>query len=103
MTTKWNGKSYSLEVFCSQRRPKHTQLEEASLHIYFQVLDEHTCVGYFIDNIKYQDIDLRAAITQVCINLSGTGHNFEKPVSILLPVYPYMKTTVNMKKISFDV
>ena len=102
MSTKWMGKSYSLEVFCSQHRAKHSQLEEAALHVQFQVPDERTRVGYLIDNIEHQNADLRAAIAQVRTNSSGTRNDFEKSVSILLPVDPYVKTPAN-KKVSFEV
>ena len=97
MTTKWNGKNYSLEVFCSQHRSKNPQLMEASLHVQFQVPDEHTRVGYLIDNIDHQDADLRAAIAQIRTNSSGARDKFDRSVSILLPVDPFTKTPANKK------
>ena len=102
MSTKWMGKSYSLEVFCSQHRAKNSQIEEVALHVPFQVSGERTRVGYLLDNIKHQNTDLRTAIAQIRTNSSSTRNDFDKSVSILLPVDPYIKTPDN-KKVSFEV
>ena len=91
MTAKWNGKKYSLEVFCSHHRNKHSQLVEAAQNVQFQVPDEHTRVGYLLDNIEHQDANLRASIAQIRTNAQGTRNDFEKSVSILLPVDPFAK------------
>ena len=103
MTAKWNGKKYSLEVFCSHHRNKHSQLVEAAQNVQFQVPDEHTRVGYLLDNIEHQDADLRASIAQIRTNSQGTRNDFEKSVSILLPVDPFAKNTANKPKVSFEI
>ena len=103
MPTKWNGKDYSLEVFCSHHRSKHSQLVESSLHFQYQVPDEHTRVVYLIDNIEHQDVDLRAVIAQIRTNSSGTRNDFDRSVSILLSVDPYTKTPPNKKQVTFDI
>ena len=103
MTAKWNGKKYSVEVFCSYHRNKHSQLVEAAQNVQFQVPDEHTRVGYFLDNIEHQDADLRASIAQISTNAQGTRNDFEKSVSILLPVDPFAKNTANKPKVSFEI
>ena len=103
MSTKWNGKQYSLELYCSHHRSKHSQLVEAAQHVPFQVPDEHTRVGYLLDNIEHQDADLRAAIAQIRTNAQGTRDDFEQSVAILLPVDPFTKAPANKAKVSFDV
>ena len=103
MTTKWNGKKYSLELYCSHHRSKHSQLVEASQHVQYQVPDEHTRVGYLLDNIEHQDADLRAAIAQIRTNAQGTRDDFEQSVAILLPVDPFTKAPAHKPKVSFEI
>ena len=45
MNTKWNGCIYSLEKFTRIHRTAYVQLEEASIHVNFQLPTEHTRVG----------------------------------------------------------
>eukprot|EP00957_Ditylum_brightwellii_P138853 10584097-Ditylum_brightwellii.AAC.1 len=42
MTTRWNGRKYTLEGFYSQHRVKYQQLVEAAQHVKFQVSNKHT-------------------------------------------------------------
>ena len=55
MTLKWNGKKYALEDFISQHRAKFQQLQEAALHLNFQLPNDHTRVGYILENIVNSD------------------------------------------------
>ena len=84
MNTKWNGKDYSLEKFCGIHRTAFVQMEEASLHVEFQLPNEHSRVGYLIDNIVNSDPDLRAAIAQVRVDRSGMRSQFEDTVTYIL-------------------
>lgn len=102
LTTKWNGTKYPLEVFSSQYISKHAQLVEAAQHAQYQVPDEHTRVGYLIDNLEHQDPNLFAAISQIRTNAQGTCDEFEQSISILLPVNPFLKS-VPSKIVSFDI
>ena len=92
MNTKWNGRNYSLEKFTGLHRSSFVQLQEASAHMSFQLPNEHTRVGYLIDNIENNDPDLRAAIASIRINTNGMRDDFEKSVAFLLPVDPYSKS-----------
>ena len=76
---------------------------EASSNVQFQVPDEHTCVGYLINNIKYQDANVRAAVTQIRTNSLGTHDDFDRSVSILLLVDPFTKIPVNKNLMSFEI
>ena len=76
---------------------------EAAHHVQFQVPDEHTRVGYLLDNIEHQDADLRAAIAQIRTNAQGTRDDFETSVAILLPVDPFTKAPANKSKVSFEI
>ena len=94
MNTKWNGKNYSLDKFTGLHRSAYVQLEEASSHVSFQLPNEHSRVGYLLDNIKNDDPDLRAAIASVRVNTDNMRDHFEKAAAFLLPVDPYAKSKV---------
>lgn len=89
--TKWNGRNYSLEKFTGLHRSSFVQLQEAALHVNFQLPTQHTRVGYLIDNIHNSDPDLRAAIANIRLDTTNLRENFEASVAFLLPVDPYAK------------
>ena len=89
---KWNGRSYSLDKFCTLHRSAYVALEEAAIHVNFQLPTEHTRVGHLIDNITHNDPDLRAAIASIRINTDNMRSDFEGAVTALLPVDPYIKS-----------
>ena len=76
---------------------------DASEHVGFQVPNDHTRVTYLIENIKHQDAYLRTAIVQIRTNSGGTRDDFEKSVSLLLPVDPYVKTPANKPNVTFEI
>ena len=65
MNTNWNGRVYTLEIFCNWHQTKYVNLEEARNHVYIQLSTEHIRVWYFLDNIDNPDVDLRAAIANI--------------------------------------
>ena len=75
MQSEWNGKRYALESYCSQHRAKFLQLQEASNHVQFWVPNEHTLVGYLIDNIKCSDAEFQAAIAKVRTDTGGDARD----------------------------
>ena len=91
MNTKWNGRAYSLEKFTGLHRSSYVMLEEAALHIPFQLPTEHNRVGFLLDNITSQDLDLRAALASIRANINNMRTSFEQSVAFLLPVCPYVK------------
>ena len=91
MNTKWNGKSYGLDKFTGMHRAAYVALEEASQHVNFQLPNEHTRVGYILDNIESQDSDLKARLASIHANTNGMRDNFEAAVTWLLPTCPYAK------------
>ena len=103
VNTKWNGKSYSLESFCSQQRSRFLQLEEASINTHCQLPNEHTRVGYLVDNIENSDAALQAAIASVRQNQNYLRDDFEASVATLLPVEPYVKSNASKKPVSFEI
>ena len=95
MNTVWNGRSYSLEKFIGQHRSAFVQLEEAALHVNIQLPTSHTRVGYLLDNIQNNDPDLRAALSNIRINVDNMRDDFEKAAAFLLPVCPYTKNRIS--------
>ena len=92
MNAKWNGRTYSLEKFTGIHRTAYVQLEEASSHVNFQLpTDQHTRVGYLIDNIQSNDPDLQVALASIRINTNNMQEDFEAAVTFLLPECPYAK------------
>jgi len=91
MSSKWNGRQNSLEIFTSLHRSAYAQLEEASEYVNFQIPNVHSRVGYLIDNITHNDPDLRAAIASIRLDSNGMRDDFEGAVACLLPVCPYQK------------
>ena len=56
-----------------------------------------------MDNLENQDPDLCAAIAQIRTDAQGTLDDFEKSVSILLPVDPYTKSVPGKSKVGFEI
>ena len=100
MNTKWNGRNYSLEKFTGMHRSSFVQLEEAALHVNFQLPTQHTRIGYLIDNINNADPDLRAAIASIRIDTNNMRNDFEASVAFLLPVDPYTKHKAQLNNCS---
>ena len=96
--TKWNGRTYSLDKFCGLHRSAFVALEEAKLHVNFQLPTEHTRVQHLLDNITHPDPDLRAALGNIRLDQNGMRSDFESAVTHLLPVCPYAKSRANSNK-----
>ena len=98
MNTKWNGRTYSLDKFTGLHRSAFVMLEEAALHVNFQVPSQHSRVGYLLDNITNSDPDLRAALASIRVNTDGMRDDFERAVAFILPVCPYTKNKSNQRR-----
>ena len=73
-------------------------LEEAALHVPFQLPTQHSRVGYLLDNITSQDLDLRAALASIRANTNNMRNDFELAVTFLLPVCPYAKHKATLRR-----
>ena len=65
MNAKWNGRTFSLDKFTGLHRSAYVLLEEAALHVNFQLPTEHSRVGFLLDNITNNDPDLCAALASI--------------------------------------
>ena len=95
MNVKWNGRTYSLEKFTGLHRSAYTALEEAALHVNFQLPNERSRVGYLLENITNSDPDLRAALASIRANVNNMRSSFEASIKFLLPVCPYIEYKSN--------
>ena len=95
INNKWNGRQYGLDKFTNLHQTAYIQLNEAAIHVNFQLPNEHSRVDYLIDNITNTDPDLRAAIAAIRANTNNMGNDFEATVTFLLPVCPYTKHSRN--------
>ena len=95
INNKWNGRQYGLDKFMNLHRTAYIQLDEAAIHVNFQLPNEYSRVGYLIDNITNTDPDLRAAIAAIWANTNNMRNDFEAAVTFLLPVCPYAKHSRN--------
>ena len=103
LNASWNGKKYALESFCSQHRAKFQQLEEASQHLNFQLPNEHTRVGYLLNNIQNSDPALQAALASIRQDKDGLRNKFEDAVAILIPVDPFVQNKAHKRTTSYEI
>ena len=68
MSTKWDGRTYGIKKFTGLHRTAYVFLEEAALHVDFQLPTQHSRVGFLLDNITNQDADLIAALASIRVN-----------------------------------
>ena len=93
INNKWNGRQFGLDKFTNLHRTAYVSLEEAALHVTFQLPNEHTRVGYLLDNITSSDPALQAALSSVRADTNGMRGDFEKAVTFLLPTCPYARSS----------
>ena len=95
INNKWNGRQFGLDKFTNLHRTAFVQLQEAAIHVNFQLPNEHSRVGYLLDNITNSDADLRAALASIRADVNGMRDNFKAAVTFMLPVCPYTKHSKN--------
>ena len=71
-------------------------MQACSIHVAFQLPNEHTCVGFILDGIGNDDAGLQAAIANVedDNSFNGKRNDFEKASSHLLPKDPVVKKLI---------
>ena len=93
-TRQWKGQSnFSLERFIAQHRNAYVSMQAAAEHVTYQLPNEHSRVGYVLDNIQCNDAGLQAAMASVKTDTTPNGlrNNFEAMASHLLPYDPVQK------------
>jgi hypothetical protein len=93
-TRQWKGQTnFSLERFIAQHRNAFVAMQAASEHVTYQLPNEHSRVGYVLDNIQCNDAGLQAAMASVKTDTTAGGlrNNFEAMATHLLPYDPVQK------------
>ena len=103
INTKWTGKAYSMENFCSQHRARFQQLQEAAIHLNFQLPNEHTRVGYLLSNVENSNAALQAALANIRQDTNGMRDEFETAVASLIAVDPFVQNKATKRATPFDI
>ena len=66
-------------------------MQAAANHVTYQLPNDHSRVGYVLDNILCNDTGLQAAMASVRTDTLGLRNNFEAMATHLLPYDPVQK------------
>ena len=68
-------------------------MQAASEHVHFQIMNEHSRIGYLLTAINCGDTGLQASMASIKTDENPTGlHNsFEAAVSHMIPYDPFQK------------
>ena len=72
-------------------------MQQAALHVDFQLPTGHLRVSFLLDNITNNDPDLRAALASIRVNTNGMRNDFESAATFLQQVCPYTKYKTNQR------
>lgn len=103
---KWKGQtSYGLERFTQMHRFAYVTMQQCAEHVAYQLPNEHTRVGYLLDNIHSTDAGLQAAMASVRTDdaAGGLRSDFEAAVAHLLPYCPVSRNRAAGNKRDFQV
>ena len=102
----WKGQSnFSLEKFIAQHRNAFVSMQQCAEHVSFQLPNEHTRVGYLLENIQTSDAGLQAAMAQVKTDdgPDGKRNDFESTAAFLLPYDPVAKKRRSQKRTNVEI
>ena len=91
MSTKWNGKVYSMEKHVSTHRQCVEELINCAEHVTTSVPGEEQRVQYLIDSIDCGEQAVQATIGLIRNNMNDMRSNFERSASALIEVDSYAK------------
>ena len=93
-TRIWKGQTnFSLEAFISQHRNAFVSMQACAEHVEYQLPNQHSRVGYLLENIQCSDAGLQAAMASVKTDNGpgGMRNQFELAAAHLLPYDPVAK------------
>ena len=93
-TRKWKGQSnLPLEKFVQQHRNAYISMQECTVHVQYQLLNDNTRVGYFLDVLDSQHLPLLSAAGNIEEDngIAGKRNDFELAVAYILPKDPVLK------------
>ena len=96
-TRKWKGQSnFPLERFIQQHRNAYVSMHACTQHVNYQLPNEHSRVGYVLDDIENTHPPLLATMANIEEDIGtdaapGKCDNFENSDAYLLPKDPVIK------------
>ena len=98
-TRVWKGQSnFSLESFIAQHRNAFVSMQQCAEHVFYQLPNEHSRVGYLLEAIQCLDPGLQAGMAAVRGDLEGMRVDFELAAAHLLPYDPVAKKRTSGNK-----
>ena len=97
-TRKWKGQSnFPLETFVQQHRNAYISMQACTVHVQYQLLNDNTRVGYFLDVLDSQHLPLLSAAGNIEEDngIAGKRKDFELAVAYILPKDPVLKWQSN--------
>ena len=87
-TRQWKGQlNFPLEGFITQHRNAFILMQQCADHVEYQLLNEHTRVGYLLEGIVCSDAGLQAALASIRTDdrVDGMQNNLEVAAAHILP------------------
>ena len=87
-TRQWKGQSnFPFEGFIAQHQNAFVSMQQCANHVEYQLLNEHTWVGYLLEGIVCPDVSLQAAMASIQTDdrADGMRNNFEVAAAHILP------------------
>ena len=89
MNRKWTGTTnQTLKEHIDRHITSFVAMTEASDHVFHQIPDYHTRIGYLIASIESADANVVAAISSIRMNDTGRRENFETASFFLAQICP---------------
>ena len=95
-TRQWKGQlNFPLEGFITQHQNGFVSMQQCTDHVEYQLLNEHTQVGYLLEGIVCPDAGLKAAMASIQTDdgADGMRNNFKAAAAHILPYNPVTKKT----------
>ena len=89
MNKQWSGTTnQTLQAHIDRHQSAFVSLLEASDHVFHQLPNDRTRVGYLIDSITTTDVNVVAALASICMDDIGRREDFEKALIFLAQICP---------------
>ena len=84
MKRKWMGTmAHTLEKHIDRHQAAFVSFSEATDHVYHQIPNNRTRVGYFIDSINIKDAEVLSGLAEIRQDYQGMRETFEQAAVFL--------------------
>ena len=103
MNHKWTvTTAHNLEKNIDRHRADFVSLSKATYHVYHQITNNYTRVGYLVNSIDSNDAEVLLGLAAIRQDDQGMRETFEQAAAFLAPTCPVAKKLATKGKISFD-